>query len=171
MRTRTVLAAATITTGVAVLGAGPATSAAPGSCGRATITELATAKDPEGVGFALKNGGAVVSTCRDLNGDGRKDALFTVESGGTGGAFFGGIVSDSGYGPELRTWVVGHQKTSFGFRGGRPAFAWPVYRKNEPSCCASGGWKVRRFVPDGPGFKPLKTQRLKAKAYPLKSKP
>lgn len=168
-----VRSAVVITSAVVAMGAGgPGTAAAATSaCSTAAIGELAAAKDPEGVPFALRNGGAIVKTCRDLNGDGRKDALFTVESGGTGGAFLGGIVSDSGYGPELRAWVVGHQKTSFGFRRGRPAFAWPVYRRNEPACCATGGWKVRRFVPAGQGFKALPTQHLRSRRYPLTSRP
>ena len=170
MRVRSALVLASASVGLVAVGAGPA-SAAKSACTNGVIGELAAAKDPENVPVALENGGAIVKTCRDLNDDGRKDALFTVESGGTGGAFFGGIVSDSGYGPELRAWVVGHQKTSFGFRKGRPAFAWPVYKKNEPSCCATGGWKVRRFVPDGPGFKALATQHLKSRRYPLRSRP
>lgn len=171
MRVRSALALATIAAGGVAVTAGPASSASSPACSTATIGELASARDPESVPFAIENGGAIIRTCRDLNGDGRKDALFTVESGGTGGAFVGGIVSDDGSGPQLRAWVAGNSKTSFGFRKGRPALAWPVYRKGEPNCCATGGWRVRRYVPKGAGFKALKTEHLRSQRYPLKAKP
>lgn len=171
MRSRSALALATVAVGGAAVAAGPATSASSPACAKATLIELATAKDPEYVPFAIENFGALVRTCRDLNGDGRKDALFTVQSGGTGGAFVGGIVSDDGTGPKLRAWVAGHSRTSFGFRKGRPAFAWPAYRKGDANCCATGGWRVRRFVPKGSGFRALKTERLRSQRYPLKTRP
>lgn len=171
MRVRPVLALASVALGGAAVAAGPAVSASSPACAEATLTEIAIAKDPENVSFALENHGAILRTCRDLDGDGRKDALFTVESGGSGGAFLGGIVSDGGDGPRLRAWVSGHSRTSFGFRKGRPAFAWPVYRKGDANCCASGGWRVRRFVADSGGFEALKTQRFRSRDYPLKARP
>ncbi|WP_026911017.1 hypothetical protein [Patulibacter minatonensis] len=174
MRARPILALASVaaasSAAVSVL---PASAAAPasGACAKDAIVAAASSKDAEGVQFAVENGGGVVSTCRDLNGDGKKDALFTVQGGGTGGAFSGGIVTDRGNGPVLAAWVTGHSKTSAGFRKGRPALAYPVFRKGEPDCCATGGWRVRRFAPSGTGFKALPLQKLKSNKYPLTAKP
>ncbi|MEV4422641.1 hypothetical protein AB0L40_22095 [Patulibacter sp. NPDC049589] len=150
--------------------AGPAASATSTACKASMVKALALEQDHENVSFWLSNGGGISTTCRDLNGDGRKDGQFLISSGGTGGAFAGGIVADDGNGPAIRAWVIGHSKTSSGFYKGVPAFAWPVYRKGDPNCCATGGWKVRRFKPSGDAFKQQRTVTLKSQKYPLKAK-
>jgi hypothetical protein len=91
--------------------------------------------------------------------------------GGSGGAFFGGIVGGAGNGPSLLAWSGPNGKTTFGFFRGRPALAWPVYRKGDANCCFSGGWRVRRFEPSGGTFRALKVVRLRSNRMPLNRKP
>ncbi|MGE4428322.1 MAG: hypothetical protein AB7G37_17850 [Solirubrobacteraceae bacterium] len=147
-----------------------ADAASPSACRSGTIASLAADREAD-VTAALEYG-SVVRTCRDLNGDGRRDALFIITGGGTGGAFWGGIVQGtSGNRARLGAWVGGQSKMSYGFYKGRPALAWPVYRRADAGCCPTGGWKVRRFIRSGKGFRPLKTLRKRSNTYPLKLKP
>jgi hypothetical protein len=158
---------------VAALGAVsiPAASAAAPACGKTQILELAKERAPDAVNAALAGGGGVARTCRDLNGDGRKDALFVLVGGRSGGAFFGGIVGGAGNGPSLLAWSGPYGKTTFGFFRSRPALAWPVYREGDANCCPSGGWRVRRFVSSGGTFRALKAVRLRSDRMPLNRKP
>lgn len=137
------------------------------ACDTGRVGELATARDPD-VAAALENDGEVVLTCRDLNGRGPREALFIITGGGTGGAFWGGIVVDRDPAPVIGAWVAGRQKLAFGFRRGLPAIAWPRYRRGEPNCCPRGGWTVRRFRSAGRGFVVRSTDRLRSNAYPLR---
>lgn len=156
--------------GVLITAGAPAAAQAQGdgreACDKARIAELATARDPA-VSGALENQGQVVLTCRDLNGKGPREALFIITGGGTGGAFWGGIVVDRDPSPVISAWTSGHAKTSFGFRRGLPALAWPRYRKGDANCCPRGGWTVRRFRSAGDGFAVRSTTRLRSNGYPL----
>ncbi|MCK9250868.1 MAG: hypothetical protein M0P31_18055 [Solirubrobacteraceae bacterium] len=163
----TLLAAPVLAVAVSVPAANAAT---PFACRSSTISSLAAERDRQ-INATVEYGGAVVRTCRDLNGDGRRDALFIITSGGTGGAFWGGIVQGTRGGARLGAWYSGEQKMSYGFYKGRPALAWPVYRRNEPTCCPTGGWKVRRFIASGSRFRALKTLHKRTNRYPLKLKP
>lgn len=161
------------TAAVALAAAPPASAATPPACQTKVANALALERDPENVSFWLSNDGGAVVTCRDVNGDGRKDGLFIMLGGGSGGAFSGGIITDDGAGttPVLRAWVKQGSRMGVGFRRGLPAFAWPIYRRGDPNCCASGGWKIRKFRPSGTSFTALKTQRLRSQSYPLKKRP
>ena len=82
--------------------------------------------------------------CFDFTGDGRTDLAVTVASGGTAG--------DIGWFVLVRTrtgWRValtqGGYKVGL-FRLGRDLVdSQPVYRKNDPNCCPTGGFDHTRF--------------------------
>jgi len=94
----------------------------------------------------VENGGGVDQLlCADLDGDGRVDMAFSVFSGGTAG--------DTAWVALRRTatgWRVVYRdlqdyKLSLKREGDDVVVTTPVYRKNDPNCCPSGGFDHRRF--------------------------
>jgi hypothetical protein len=97
-------------------------------------------------------GSADEVVCADFTGDGRTDIAVTIASGGTAG--------DIGFVVFRRTstgWAValtqGGYKLGLFRRGNDLVWSQPVYRKNDPNCCPTGGfdhaqlhWSGSRFV-------------------------
>ena len=106
--------------------------------------------------------GVDVIRCGDVNGDGIKDALFTIGSGGTAGDVRFGVVSGqaNGVADQLLLWKSGykvgvalHNKTSFDVLQ-------PHYGKNDANCCPSS-FREYRETWNGTHFKAGKSKSLK----------
>ncbi len=89
--------------------------------------------------------------CWDFTRDGRTDLAVTIASGGTAG--------DIGYVVFRRTasgWAVALARSGYKvglFRvGGDVVSSQPVYRKNDPNCCPTGGFDHLRFHWNGVRF-------------------
>jgi hypothetical protein len=89
--------------------------------------------------------------CFDFTGDGRTDLAVTVASGGTAG--------DIGWFVLVRTrtgWRTAFNRGGYKlglFRvGGDPVDSQPVYRKNDPNCCPTGGFDHQRWHWNGHRF-------------------
>jgi hypothetical protein len=90
--------------------------------------------------------------CADLTGDGKPELAVTFFSGGTAGDT-GWAVLAGGSG----TWrVVLRQldgyKVGLHVRHADLVESQPVYRKNDPNCCPTGGFDHRRFHWNGRKF-------------------
>ena len=91
-------------------------------------------------------------TCRDFTRDGRTDLAFTIASGGTAG--------DIGFAVLRRTPAGGWQvvlarsgyKLGLSRLGGDLVSSQPIYRKNDPNCCPTGGFDHTRFHWNGSRF-------------------
>jgi hypothetical protein len=89
--------------------------------------------------------------CFDFTRDGRLDVALTIASGGTAGdigfAVFRGTAS---------VWRVAlaadGYKLGLTRLGGDLVSSQPVYRKNDPNCCPTGGFDHRRFHWTGARF-------------------
>ena len=89
--------------------------------------------------------------CHDFTRDGRIDLAVTIASGGTAG--------DVGFAVFRATpggWQVALARDGYKlglFRaGGDLVSAQPVYRRNDPNCCPTGGFDHRRFHWNGKRF-------------------
>jgi hypothetical protein len=89
--------------------------------------------------------------CHDFTRDGRVDLAVTLASGGTAGDI-GFVV----FRATAAGWSVslGHAGYKLGlFRvGGDVVSSQPVYRKNDPNCCPTGGFDHLRFHWNGVRF-------------------
>jgi hypothetical protein len=107
---------------------------------------------------SLANGTMVVTPgmvdeliCVDFNGDLRIDLAATVASGGTAGdiGWFVLVHTRTGWRVAL---TQGGYKIGL-FRVGRDLVdSQPVYRKNDPNCCPTGGFDHRRWHWNGSRF-------------------
>src|SRR3954452_19503699 len=83
--------------------------------------------------------------CHDLTGDRRADMAVTLASGGTAGDIAWAAFARTGSGWHL----AGSNATGYKLllqRVGRDLVeTQPVYRKNDPNCCPTGGFDHRRF--------------------------
>lgn len=90
--------------------------------------------------------------CLDFTRDGRTDLAFTIASGGTAG--------DAGFAVLRATptggWRVALARSGYKlglFRlGGDPVSSQPIYRKNDPNCCPTGGFDHTRYHWNGERF-------------------
>ncbi len=118
-------------------------TAKPFACKRKNVKQAV-----EGVGGSTAAGFAQF-ICRDVTGDGRRDALFTVDSGGTARATQFGVFSgralvllEDGYSVRVK------RDSARRFR-----LQQPYYAKRDPNCCPSAfdvtpyRWSRTRFEP------------------------
>lgn len=94
---------------------------------------------------------ALTSICHDFTGDGRRDVVFAIASGGTGGAFAWAVFRRTAQegGPLGRRYrkVAEPQSgshTGLRRRGRLIVVVNPIYRPVDPNCCPTGG-QLRRF--------------------------
>jgi hypothetical protein len=141
---------------LAAITAGPADANTQAACGVATaraavkathvrikmLTDTAQRVDPRSVDQVI---------CFDFTRDGRMDVAASIASGGTAG--------DIGYVVFRRTpsgWAValtgGGYKLGLARIAGDLVETQPVYRKNDPNCCPTGGFDHRRFHWNGRKF-------------------
>jgi hypothetical protein len=144
------------------------TSAAQGaSCSRATANAAIRQVKPHipGLGdspMLVTPANADGLICFDFTRDGRTDLAVTVASGGTAG--------DIGWIVLVRTrsgWRLGLARSGYKvglFRVGADLVdSQPVYRKNDPNCCPTGGFDHERWHWNGARF--VKTRSWRTKSY------
>jgi hypothetical protein len=99
--------------------------------------------------------GADKVMCHDFTGDGRPDLAVTIASGGTAGdvgfVVFRSIPFKVGPGWQV---VLNRKGYKLGlFRVGDDLVgSQPIYRKNDPNCCPTGGFDHLRFHWNGKRF-------------------
>jgi hypothetical protein len=151
---RFALAVVVATAALAVPTASPA---APGiACSVAAArTAIATLKPKVP---SLDNGRAVVSPgqadaviCFDFTRDGRMDMAVTVASGGTAGdvAWIVFVRTATGWRVAL---TQGGYKVGLSRVAGDLVSSQPIYRKNDPNCCPTGGFDHARWHWNGSRF-------------------
>ena len=89
--------------------------------------------------------------CHDFTRDGRPDMAVTIASGGTAGDI-GWIVfraTPAGWSPVLRH---GGYKVGLFRVGGDLVTSQPIYEKNDPNCCPTGGFAHDRYHWNGTRF-------------------
>jgi hypothetical protein len=89
--------------------------------------------------------------CYDFTRGGRVDLAVTIASGGTAGDIGFAVfrASPSGWRVALAT---GGYKLGIFRVGGDLVGSQPVYRKNDPNCCPTGGFDHRRYHWNGARF-------------------
>jgi hypothetical protein len=98
--------------------------------------------------------GRAVTTvrCRDLTGDGQRDALFAIASGGTAGnTNFGIIIGRAGGAPGRLALYRDGYKVGVAVTAGEPEVLQPIYRRNDANCCPSS-FEIRRYRWTGERF-------------------
>jgi hypothetical protein len=94
----------------------------------------------------LKAGGGVDRVyCRDLTRDGKPDMTATIYSGGTAGDIAWFVFRRVGAKWRLSLGHLKAYKVSVGFKSGDVIETQPLYRKDDPNCCPTGGFDHRRF--------------------------
>jgi hypothetical protein len=90
--------------------------------------------------------------CADFTRDGRTDLAFTIASGGTAGDVGLAVLRATRTGG----WRVALARSGYKlglFRlGGDLVGSQPIYRKNDPNCCPTGGFDHTRYHWNGKGF-------------------
>jgi len=102
--------------------------------------------------FASDLGGTI---CVPLPGD-RKAMVVTVESGGTAGDIDWAIYISSGKAWKLSL-IRGGYKLGLVRKGSDIVETDPIYKKNDPNCCPSGGFAHTRWHWDGSKFAVVRT--------------
>jgi hypothetical protein len=132
---------------VAATAGAPAGAAA--SCSR--VTAKAAVKQVKPHIRSLANTSMLVTPamvdqvlCFDLTGDGRTDVAVTIASGGTAGDIGWVALARGGSGWKLVHAGSGYKLGLFRL-GNDLADSQPIYRKNDPNCCPTGGFDHRRW--------------------------
>jgi hypothetical protein len=90
--------------------------------------------------------------CHDLDGDGADELAVTVFSGGTAGDIAWAVFRRNGGHWRLLHGELNGYMVELARRGSDLVETQPVYRRNDPNCCPSGGFDHRRFRWDGKRF-------------------
>jgi hypothetical protein len=89
--------------------------------------------------------------CFDFTRDGRTDLAASIASGGTAGDI--GFVVFRATSAGWRVALTGNgYKLGLARAGGDLVETQPIYRKNDPNCCPTGGFDHRRFHWNGAKF-------------------
>ncbi len=89
--------------------------------------------------------------CFDFTGDGRTDLAVTVASGGTAGDIGWFVLRRTPTGWRLAL-ARGGYKVGLARVGRDLVDSQPVYRKNDPNCCPTGGFDHQRWHWNGSRF-------------------
>jgi hypothetical protein len=96
--------------------------------------------------------GVTTVRCRDLTGDGERDALFAIASGGTAGnTNFGILLGRAGGAPGRLALYRDGYKVAIAATAGMPEVLQPIYRRDDPNCCPSS-FEIRRYRWTGERF-------------------
>ncbi len=113
--------------------------------------------------LTLENGGGVDRlVCGDFTGDGQRDLAATIFSGGTAGDTAWVVFRANGRRWRLAFRDLHVYKVGIFQRGGDLVDSQPIYRKNDPNCCPTGGFLHRRFHWSGARFKIVRTWKTNA---------
>jgi hypothetical protein len=83
--------------------------------------------------------------CHDLTRDGRRDMAVTLASGGTAGDIAWAAFARAGTHWRLVAANANGYKLGLFLAGRDLVESQPVYRKQDPNCCPTGGFDHRRF--------------------------
>src|SRR3954471_877228 len=83
--------------------------------------------------------------CHDLTADGRTDMAVTLASGGTAGDVAWAAFVRTGPAWRLAGANADGYKVGLFLHGRDLVEAQPIYRKNDPNCCPTGGFAHRRL--------------------------
>ncbi len=141
------LALTTFLAAAGVVGAGgaPPASGATVACTKKAVSDVLRAEVPTFAETEMTFGGLGDRRCADFTGDGTRDVLYTIFSGGTGGAFVWGLIAADGAEPKVVTTGGGGSKLAIDRLGSRPQILNPIYRRGDGNCCPSGGARIRTF--------------------------
>jgi hypothetical protein len=89
--------------------------------------------------------------CHDFTRDGRADLAVTIASGGTAGDVGFAVFRSTPGGPQVALARNGYKLGLFRV-GGDLVSSQPVYRRNDPNCCPTGGFDHLRFHWNGKRF-------------------
>jgi hypothetical protein len=89
--------------------------------------------------------------CFDFTRDGRPDLAVSVASGGTAGDIGWIVLVRKGHGWRLAHSQAGY-KILLVLKGGDLVNTQPVYRKDDPNCCPTGGFDHERWHWNGARF-------------------
>jgi hypothetical protein len=133
----------------------PATAQAkPRSCQRHAIKQaVRAAGDSVDAGFAQV-------ICGDVTADGRRDGLFTVNSGGTAGATHFGVLTRG----HLVLYEDGYKVSVDRVNDHRFDVQQPYYRRDDPNCCPSA-FDVTPYRWTGAKFEAGHSKRHKRPQY------
>ncbi len=100
--------------------------------------------------------------CADVTGDGNKDAIFTVLSGGSAGPTHFGVVlgAPDGSSEGIQLYRRGYKVSVDAVNDTRFDAQQPIYRKNDKNCCPSG-YSFTPYRWTGSRFKAGKTRTYK----------
>ena len=144
---------------LAVLAVTPTATAEakPTTCKTTTIENaLKDAGESTGAGIAQVR-------CGDVTSDGTKDAVFTVNSGGTAGPTQFGVLrgaSETAGDLELVLLKDGYKVTVDRVSKRRFDVQQPIYKSNDANCCPSA-YRITPFLWNGERFKAGKSDRNK----------
>ena len=144
------VAAASVAASTAATPPAAAAAAAPAVCVAKTLMDELVARGKvtaAGHGF-----GVSIVRCADLDGNGERDALFAIASGGTAGNIHWGIMlGGTGGAPGRLALFRDGYKVGVAVRGGAPEVLQPIYRRNDANCCPSS-FEIRRYRWTGDHF-------------------
>jgi hypothetical protein len=83
--------------------------------------------------------------CGDFTGDGRRDMAVTLASGGTAGDIAWAAFRKAGRSWHLAGTNPNTYKVGLFLVRGDLVESTPIYRKNDPNCCPTGGFAHRRL--------------------------
>ncbi len=156
------LVLATVVAAVAlVAGAAPGASAASLACSKPAVSTVLRAQVPTFAETEMNSGGLGDMRCADFTGDGTRDVLYTILSGGTGGAFVWGMIAADGAAPKVVTTGGGGSKLAIDRLGARPQVLDPIYRRGDGNCCPTGGARIRTFRWNGTRLVLASTRRVR----------
>jgi hypothetical protein len=143
------LAAALAVVAVAAPGTGSASARTTGSCSAAAAKKAILATPSLGSlrPYLAKGAGGGVDglICHDFTRDGVPDMATAVFSGGTAGDIAWVAFRRAGHAWVLAQKQLSLYKVGLFLRGGDLVDSQPVYRRNDPNCCPTGGFDHRRF--------------------------
>jgi len=142
---------ATLAAGASSAGAGP--SASPSCTRPAAKTAILASSALRRLWPTLREGGGVDTLiCHDLTRDGAPDMAATIFSGGTAGDIAWVVLRRRAGRWTLALRVLQGYKLGLFRVGSDLVESTPVYRRNDPNCCPTGGFDHRRFHWTGARF-------------------
>jgi hypothetical protein len=144
---------------LAMIGATPASAAAGIPCNRERVAGIVRDQN-RNLADAERNMGGISSLrCFDFTGDGTRDVLFSVFGGGTAGNGAWGLVVADGGTHKLTNYGGGGSDLGIDRRGSRPQVINPIYRRGDPNCCPTGGFRIRTYKWNGRRLRLESTRR------------